>query len=411
MLIRLPISDFKFCLGIAFSATSTNKNRPVLNNVLLSFHRVANTDTLKHFARLTASDGDMTVFCDLRHITVQGEGIDQILLPPVLGSIIHELPPVTDVELLIDPHDGGRCVTVSSGMARFRLQTADPSEFPPSSISDQLSYDVSVDGALLQRAIQRVLPAIDPQATRYALGSILLAYNGGDDRLQLVATDGRRLALNELPANWLDATDDSDRQGVEHHVDTRWKNVLLSATGAKLLAKIAKDSPTVKLRADASTLTAEGLGVSIQCRLTEGRFPAWRKVIPKCTQVIELPTTAFMKSIKAAAATVDKENDTARLAFSNNSEGGTVTISIESEEGNATVDCPLPHPVEHFETTLRAQYLTQALAAMPADDIAEMHVPEEDGGAILLRNLAADFTAVIMPMTEGVPVEKKEVKK
>jgi len=405
MLIRLPISDFKFCLGIAFSATSTNKNRPVLNNVLLSFHRVANTDTLKHFARLTASDGDMTVFCDLRHITVQGEGIDQILLPPVLGSIIHELPPVTDVELLIDPHDKGRCVTVSSGMARFRLQTADPSEFPPSSISDQLGYDVSVDGALLQRAIQRVLPAIDPQATRYALGSIRLEVGYGSDHVTVVATDGRRLDYNQIPIT-------------EHHevedlgeFDERWKNVLLSATGAKLLAKIAKDSPTVKLRADASTLTAEGLGVSIQCRLTEGRFPAWRKVIPKSSQVIELPTTAFLKSIKAAAATVDKENDTARLAFSNNSEGGTVTISIESEEGNATVDCPLPHPVEHFETTLRAQYLTQALAAMPADDIAEMHVPEEDGGAILLRNLAADFTAVIMPMTDGVPVEKKEVKK
>lgn len=406
MLIRLPIADLKFCLGIAFSATSTNKNKPVLNNVLLTLRRrYSDTEAAKHTARLAATDGDMTVFCDLRHTTVHGDGIDQILLPPVLGSIIHELPPVTDVELLIDPHDGGRCVTVSSGMARFRLQTADPSEFPPSSISDQLGYDVSVDGALLQRSIQRVLPAIDPQATRYALGSIRLEVGYGSDHVTVVATDGRRLDYNRIPIT-------------EHHevedlgaFDERWKNVLLSATGAKLLAKIAKDSPTVKLRADASTLTAEGLGVSIQCRLTEGRFPAWRKVIPKCTQVIELPTTAFMKSIKAAAATVDKENDTARLAFSNNSEGGTVTISIESEDGNATVDCPLPHPVEHFETTLKAQYLTQALAAMPADDIAEMHVPEEDGGPILLRNLAADFTAVIMPMTEGVPAEKKEVKK
>lgn len=406
MLIRLPIADLKFCLGIAFSATSSNKNRPILNNVLLSLKRIySRNDDPKHTAQLIATDGDITVCCDLRHVTVQGEGVESVLLPPVLGSIINELPQVTDVELLVDPGNSSRCVTVSSGMGRFRLQTADPTEFPPSSVSDELGYDVSVDGTLLQRAIQRVLPAVDPEATRYALGSIRLELGWGSDELSVIATDGRRLGYNRVKIT-------------EHHevedigqFDERWKNVLLPANAAKVLGKIAKDSPTVKLRADSSTLTAAGLGLSIQCRLTSGRFPRWREVIPQSSQVIELPCGAFHKSIKAAAATVDKENDGARLSFSNNSEGGNVTISIESEEGNATVDCPLPHNVEAFETMLRAQYISQALAAMPADDMVEMHVPETDGGPVVLHNLASDFTAVIMPMSEPDEVEETKDKK
>ena len=405
MLIRLPIADLKFCLGIAFSATSSNKNRPILNNVLLSLKRTySQTEDAKHTAQLIATDGDITVCCDLRHVTVQGEGVESVLLPPVLGSIINELPQVTDVELLVDPENSNRCITVSSGMGRFRLQTADPTEFPPSSVSDELGYDVSVDGTLLHRAIQRVIWSIDTESTKYALGSV--RFEMGDE-ITLVTTDARRLGYNTLGIAEFYKTDDADIQQCEE----RWKNVLLPANAAKLLGKIAKDSPTVKLRADSSTLTAAGLGLSIQCRLTSGRFPRWREVIPQSSQVIELPCGAFHKSIKAAAATVDKDSDGAKLVFSNNSEGGNVTISIESEEGNATVDCPLPHNVEAVGTTLKAQYLSQALAAMPADDMVEMHVPETDGGPIVFRNLAADFTAVIMPMSEPDGVETDDKKR
>ena len=410
MLIRLPIADLKFCLGIAFSATSSNKNRPILNNVLLSLKRIySRNDDPKHTAQLIATDGDITVCCDLRHVTVQGEGEECVLLPPVLGSIINELPQVTDVELSVDAYTNrseiSRRVTVSSGMGRFRLQTADPTEFPPSSVSEELGYDVSVDGTLLQRAIQRVLPAVDPEATRYALGSIRLELGWGSDELAVIATDGRRLGYNRVKITEHHEVEDAGQ------FEERWKNVLLPANAAKVLAKIAKDSPTVKLRADSSTLTAAGLGLSIQCRLTSGRFPRWREVIPQSSQVIELPAGAFHKSIKAAAATVDKDSDGAKLVFSNNSEGGNVTISIESEEGNATVDCPLPHNVEAFETMLRAQYISQALAAMPADDMVEMHVPETDGGPVVLRNLASDFTAVIMPMAAQDEVETDDKKK
>ena len=63
MLIRIPIADLKFCLGIAFSATLTNKNRPILNNVLLTIEQQYTEEgkPTRFIGRLSARGGAVTV--------------------------------------------------------------------------------------------------------------------------------------------------------------------------------------------------------------------------------------------------------------------------------------------------------------------------------------------------------------
>lgn len=405
MLIRVPIADLKFCLGIAFSATLGNKNRPILNNVLLTIDQqfAMEGHPAKFSGKLSAHDGDITVSCRLNHLTVEGMMTGQqlqILLPPVVQSIINELPTMQSVEILVQEDDRQHIILIG-GMGRFRLQTADPDEFPPVAASSGFAADFSVDGTLLQRAIKRVIPACDAQATKYALGSVLLDWHAMDNTVALVATDARRLHMNTLPVTVETPDDNGDTLN-------RWKSVLLPIAAANVLAKIAKDSPTVKLRADSSTLQAEGLGLLVECRLMAGRFPKYRGILPKTAQVIELETGLFLRSLRAAAATVDREEDAATLTFANNADGGNVHIAIDSSEGDASVDCPLPHPVEDFQTTLRAKYVASALSAMAADEPVELHTPEESGGAIRLHQQVCQFTAVVMPMEEDAAKEPKK---
>jgi DNA polymerase III sliding clamp (beta) subunit (PCNA family) len=391
MLIRIPINDLKFCLSIAFSATLTNKNRPILNNVLLTIEQQFTEDGKppQLSGKLSAHDGDVTVSCGLHNIQVDGQITARqfsVLLPPVVQSIVNELPQAHSVELHVS-EDSVQNITLVGGMGRFRLSTADPAEFPPTNVASGFEADIEVDGALLQRAIARVLPACDQDQTRFALGCILFNLSGVNDTLSLVTTDAKRLHVNDIPCtvNGNDLTE-------------RWKMILVPVAAAKLLAKIAKDSPAVKLRAEGSTLYAEGRGIAVECRLNAGRFPKWEAVIPRTSQMIELETQAFLKSLRAAAATVGKDEDNATLTFGTVNGEGHLKIVIENADGNASVDCPLPQPVKPWTTTLRAMYVTQALSAMAADEPVEMHAPEDAGGAVRLHQMACQFTTVIMPI-------------
>lgn len=398
MLIRVPIADLKFCLGIAFSATLTTKNRPVLNNVLLTIEGrfTMHDQPRKYSGTLSAHDGDITVSCALNSVQIEGRlAAEQmnLLLPPVVQSIINELPPMQTIEIQVD-ESNCQNVTLVGGLGRFRLYTTDPAEFPPVRVTPDFDPDITVDGALLQRAIARVVPVCDGNDTRFAMGCVLFDVPMTDDTLTLVATDGKRLVMNDLPAEFVK----SGFNAAGGDLTSRWERVLLPAGAAKVLAKIAKDSPTVKLRSEKSSLLAEGLGIVVQCRLNDGRFPQYKKVIPQSAQVIELDTKLFLRSLRAAAATVDKEEDDATLTFSNNADGGNLHIDMDSSEGDASVDCPVPHPVEDFQTTLAAKYVTQALAAMSPEEPVELHTPADDGKAIRLHQVAAKFSAVIMPL-------------
>src|SRR5689334_10369986 len=119
---------------------------------------------------------------------VEADGTGEILLPTSrVTAILRELRDERiSLELLPD------AIWVRSGSSEFRMPVENPAEFPD--VADVAGSDCMVSsGKTLREMIRRTIFATDPESTRYALGGLLLELNG--DRIGLVATDSRRLAL------------------------------------------------------------------------------------------------------------------------------------------------------------------------------------------------------------------------
>ena len=81
--------------------------------------------------------------------------------------------------------------------SEFRLASENPDEFPAVASFNEAKYH-DIPARLLKEMIRRTIFATDNESTRYALGGVLLEFSA--NRMTAVATDGRRLAKMDGPA-------------------------------------------------------------------------------------------------------------------------------------------------------------------------------------------------------------------
>src|SRR5215469_10382601 len=176
-------------LGHVQSVVERRNTIPILSNVLLS----ANDGRVG----FSATDLDMEI-ADSSPAQVDGGG--QITAPAhTLYEIVRKLPEGADVSLSYTGDDPR--LQVQAGRSRFNLPVLPAGDFPMMS-SDGLSDPIGVDTNDLVRLIDKTRFAISTEETRYYLNGLYLhvVVEDGASRLRAVATDGRRLALAEMPA-------------------------------------------------------------------------------------------------------------------------------------------------------------------------------------------------------------------
>ena len=90
--------------------------------------------------------------------------------------------------------DGKECARITAGHARFRLVGMPASDFPKLP-SDEDAYSYSVPQQTVKEMLRKVAYAASQDDTRRTLKCVLMRFK--DEKLTMVATDGRRLALVE----------------------------------------------------------------------------------------------------------------------------------------------------------------------------------------------------------------------
>jgi hypothetical protein len=136
---------------------------------------------------------------------------------------------------------------------------------------------IRVPAAELRRVLLAVLPARDPDASRYALGAVLLELEQSGDAVKLlaVACDARRLHV-------------ADTLGVATPDDVAaWPlGKVLAADPKALAAMLAKVAGWVTLTVTPRATDNPGLSITlpgaepVTLPVADGRFPRWRDVIP-----------------------------------------------------------------------------------------------------------------------------------
>src|SRR2546425_4042223 len=163
------------------NVVSTRTTLPILSNVLLQA-----SDGAVH---LTTTDLDVGVRGSFE-AEVEKEGATT-LPARRLFNIVRELP---SSEIQIDV-DGKNAASIRSGQSFFKILGLPEEEFPPLPKFEDAKV-VTMRQKDLRDGLRKTSYAISTDETRYVLNGILFSFK--ENKLTLVATDGRRLALVDL---------------------------------------------------------------------------------------------------------------------------------------------------------------------------------------------------------------------
>jgi len=229
-----------------------------------------------------------------------------------LAAITRELP---KGEVVFSWNGDNRESTIEAGRARFKLQGQSPEDFPEvPEVSD--ADAIGVAAKTLREMIRRTQFAAAKERMRFALNGVLLKVEG--DGIELVATDGRRLAR--------DAGVCTNPKGASLTAIVPTKGLL------QVDRAIDGGDETVRLAVGNNHFCARTSKTTLVSRLVEGSFPNYRDVIPQnCKQKALLPRAALIAALRRASLVTSRDAQSVRLQF--HPEG--LTISARSPEGSA----------------------------------------------------------------------------
>ncbi|MBV9392320.1 MAG: DNA polymerase III subunit beta, partial [Verrucomicrobia bacterium] len=181
--MKFSVSKDKLLEGLSIvqNVVSTRTTLPILSNVLLQ--------ASEGEIRLTTTDLDVGVRGSVEAVV---ERTGATTLPARrLFSIVRELPAA---EIYFDV-DGRNFASIRSGPSYFKILGLPEEEFPPLARFDDARV-YGIPQKELKDGLKKTSYAISTDETRYVLNGILFSFK--ENKLTLVATDGRRLALVDL---------------------------------------------------------------------------------------------------------------------------------------------------------------------------------------------------------------------
>ncbi len=356
-------------LGKVKAVVERRSTTPILCNVLL--------DVRDGFLRLTASDLDIEIvtLVEVAAIEVSGQ---TTVDANMLFDIVRKLPEGCQIQL--SAADGK--LSIAGGRARFSLSTLPADDFP-TLITGDLTAQFTLLPDTLKMVIDKVRFAISTEETRYYLNGI---YFHLDDAMMLTAaaTDGHRLAVVELP-------DPVDANGPMPDIIIPRKAV---GTVRKMLDGLDKES-VVELAISTSKIRFHLGDVTLTCKLIDGTFPDYTRVIPRQNdKLLQLDPAALAVAVDRVATIATEKARTVKMTVAKN----VVTLSVTSPEfGVAVEEVPGSFSDRSIELGFNARYLLDVLDQIEGDSV-EILLDVPAVAALIRKHEGAPATFVLMPM-------------
>lgn len=345
---------------------STRTTLPVLSNVLLR----AEQDRLV----LTATDLDVTVSCSVS-AAVKRPGTTTLPVKK-LFTITRELS-ISDIELETDEKN---TTTIRSGASIFKIRGLGAEEFPalPKFQDDR---KVELSQGRLKNMLKCTSFATSTDESRYVLNGIFFSLK--EQKLTLVATDGRRLAMAEEEA---DVSQQSRGEFIVPSKAVTELNRLLQENGQVVL-RIGENQASFTLQDE------KGGGTSIITKLIEGNYPNYRQVIPgEAKERIALAREDFLHALRRAEIMTSEKQNSVKLAFTKNN----LAISANTPDlGEAQESLAINYKGRDISIAFNPGYLIDPLTALPNDEVFLELIDELSPGVLKING---PFLYVVMPM-------------
>ena len=353
-------------LNLVGSIVAMRSPKPVLRCVKL----IAADDTLTLMAT------DLEVGCRFQITAVKIEKPGEALIPSDrLNGIVRES--ASDESLTLET-DKEACHVKGAG-SHFKIFGYDPAEYPAVAEFPG-EADFTVPSAVLGDMISKTLFATAKAHSHYAISGVL--WEATDKKLQLVATDGHRLA---------------QAKGGLASAAAKTRTAIVPAKLMGLIQRVGGEAESVlQVKIEENQILVRTERATLISSLVQGNFPKYADVIPKdCSRKATIQTTEFGHRIRQAALLTNEESRGVKLSFADD----VVTLSSRAPEtGEAEVQCPIKLEGDSVDIGFNPTFLTDALKVIDADELV---VEMSAGNKPAVIKAGLDFLYVLMPVDLG----------
>lgn len=301
---------------------------------------------------------------------------EAVVLPAhVLAGIVRE---VGNGEITIETGEGK--AVVKAGRSRFNLLLVEKEEYPDVPKFPEKSAaitEVPVDRIV--KMISRTAFAVATEQSRYAINGIFLRAKG--KTLELVATDGRRLARMVIK---LEKAGKLDAELI---------------VPPKMMREIEKraaalEEGVVSLAQEGNQILAQVGNTTLVGRLVEGNYPKYQDVIPTAVgKVVEMDREELGSKLRQAQLLTSETSLSVTLEVSK----GKVKIdSAAPERGDASLVMDVKYEGEKMSVAFNPAFLADVVKVIEGKTL-RLELTEPQKPAVVRDG--DEYVYVIMPVT------------
>lgn len=342
---------------------------------------------------LAATDAEISMRVRIAQVDVQQPG--QTLIP---ADKLRAIVGAEDGEPTLTLDAEAEVCHIRGADAHFKIFGFPVDDFPPiPDFADVVAGTAEIPksrgffsyrAGALDTLVARTLFATARENSRYAINGVLLKREG--KRIEMVATDGRRMALCRaaIPST------DKEAKGVSCIIPTK---------ALSQLQKLYRDPDEVVQVAVTENQIFFSLGSEkdphravLSSNLVEGAFPPYEDVIPKDQdKKVVFDRDAMASAVRRAALLTNEESRGVRLKF-NGKQRQLELTSRAPEMGEAQVTVELnSYEGDDIEIGFNPAFIIDVLKVISEPDVVlELKSPNKPG----VIKVGSDFLYVVMPV-------------
>jgi DNA polymerase-3 subunit beta len=350
-------------ISIAQEIIASKNVISILSNIYIE----AENDTLSIKAT------DMKVNFETRvPVTVLEPGSTTVYGDKFLG-ILNSIP---DGELEFNQIDTKITIKPTLKKIRFQLKSIASDKFPEFPVSNTEFFEFSVKE--FKDMIYQTVFAVSDDETRYFMNGVF--FEKTEDKIIMVATDGRRLAYISKPAG----SNIKDFSGII--VPPKILNTIVKRAGDEGLVSLSVTDKTIFIRFGSYNLSSV---------LIEGQFPNYKRVIPESQSFfLSVNRLEMLDALRRVSILVEQKSHRVYLGVAS---GSMSIYSEESEIGTAREEIPCKYEGEEVSLALNYRYIEEPFKVMNAEEIS-IHFTESTKAITIMPVPEKDFFHIVMPM-------------
>ena len=352
-------------LLLVSGAVERKSTLPILGNILM--------DVSEQSLTLTATDLELEMVAYAQVDNQENNG--QLTVPArKLLDICKSLPDGA----LITFESSEDTVTISSGRSRYSLSTLPATDFPN---IEEWKGDVEfkLNKSQLLRLIESTHFSMANQDVRYYLNGMSIETEGQE--IRSVATDGHRLAICKLAIDNL--------QLPNRQVIVPRKGIL------EIIRLLDPVDEEVQVYLGSNHIRIIDNEFSFTSKLVDGRFPDYRRVLPRNGDKILNTDKGQLKQVLSRASILSNEKfKGVRLNFEN-SELKITANNPEQEQAEEIIEIEFPY--DEVEIGFNVNYVLDVLNAI-RDNGVKFTLADANSSVVIEGDESNEALYVVMPM-------------